>query len=145
MKIVFLTLFIFLNLFSCKPLTKEVEGIKIESVLLAHQSFQDNKNLVEIIKLCLDQKTEGFKALQKFDCRGGAGCYDLGYVLTQIIYRIGEDNYINSISKLPLQEQMNLTDLIRVGLEYGDNNYDGKMDDLRIQNAFPKISTFTNQ
>ena len=63
----------------------------------------------------------------------------MGFILTQIIYKIGEDEFIKMVLKLKKEEIVGLESLIRVGLEYGDNNKDGKMDDKKIQTEFPKL------
>lgn len=126
-------------------LDRQVDGIIISETLINNRSFSENKHLKNIIKRCLNQEPKAFQDLLNFNCGDGEGCYDLGYVLTQIIFKIGEDNYIKCISELSTEEQTNLSSFIRVGLEYGDNNHDGKMDNLRIKQTFPKISELTNQ
>lgn len=142
MKRILIALFIMFSLISC--LKNNINGIIISDTLLSNQSFQENKNLNKIINQCLNKEFNGFKKLLKYNCGDGAGCYDLGYILTQIIFRIGEDDYIKVISKLSKKDQINLNSFIKVGLEYGDNNYDEKMDNLRINDTFPKIVNFTN-
>lgn len=142
MKRILIALFIMFSLISC--LKNNINGIIISDTLLSNQSFQENKNLNKIINQCLNKEFNGFKKLLEYNCGEGAGCYDLGYILTQIIFRIGEDDYIKVISKLSKKDQINLNSFIKVGLEYGDNNYDEKMDNLRINDTFPKIVNFTN-
>ena len=142
MKRILIALFIMFSLISC--LKNNINGIIISDTLLSNQSFQENKNLNKIINQCLNKEFNGFKKLLEFNCGDGARCYDLGYILTQIIFRIVEDDYIKVISKLSKKDQINLNSFIKVGLEYGDNNYDEKMDNLRINDTFPKIVNFTN-
>lgn len=142
MKRILIALFIMFSLISC--LKNNINGIIISDTLLSNQSFQENKNLNKIINQCLNKEFNGFKKLLEYNCGEGAGCYNLGYILTQIIFRIGEDEYIKVISKLSKKDQINLNSFIKVGLEYGDNNYDEKMDNLRINDTFPKIVNFTN-
>lgn len=142
MKRILIALFIMFSLIAC--LKNNINGIIISDTLLSNQSFQENKNLNKIINQCLNKEFNGFKKLLEYNCGDGAGCYDLGYILTQIIFRIGEDDYIKVISKLSKKDQINLNSFIKVGLEYGDNNYDEKMDNLRINDTFPKIVNFTN-
>ncbi|QTV04985.1 hypothetical protein [Faecalibacter bovis] len=138
--IIFLSIFIF---FGC--LDANVNGIIINDSLLSQQSYNKNQTLKKIIIRCLNQESSAFKDLQSFECGGAAGCYNLGYILTQIIFKIGEDNYIKTTSQLPHQIQEYLKAFIRVGLEYGDNNYDGVMDNLRIKSTFPKIDQINLQ
>jgi hypothetical protein len=72
-------------------------------------------------------------------CGGAAGCYDLGFIITQIIYRIGEKEFASMVKKLNKEETNSIEGLIMAGLEYGDNDKDGKMDDKRIENEFPEL------
>lgn len=69
----------------------------------------------------------------------GESAYDLGYVLTQIIYMIGEDEFLKTINNLTNDEKEILISFINVGLEYGDNNYDNIQDNKRIEDEFPLI------
>lgn len=69
----------------------------------------------------------------------GESAYDLGYVLTQIIYMIGEDEFLKTINNFTNDEKEILISFINVGLEYGDNDYDNIQDNRRIENEFPII------
>lgn len=69
----------------------------------------------------------------------GESAYDLGYVLTQIIYMIGEDEFLKTINNLTNDEKAILISFINVGLEYGDNDYDNIQDNKRIEDEFPLI------
>lgn len=77
--------------------------------------------------------------LLHFECGGGAGCYDLGSIVTQIIYKLGENNFIKITNKLDAKSFITLESLISVGIEYGDNDIDGKMDYKKIETEFPKL------
>ena len=131
------------NLTSCK--TENVNGIIINDTLLTNQSYIENKKLKKIIEKCLDNDPKGFIELNKFNCGSGAGCYDLGYVLTQIVYKIGEENFLNTINKFEKKTQRQLSSLLRVGLEYGDNDYDNKQDNRKLNTEFPKIFELTEK
>ena len=69
----------------------------------------------------------------------GESAYDLGYVLTQIIYMIGEDEFLKTINNFTNDEKETLISFINVGLEYGDNDYDNIQDNRKIENEFPII------
>ncbi|MEG1199869.1 MAG: hypothetical protein RSD53_10785 [Algoriella sp.] len=69
----------------------------------------------------------------------GESAYDLGYVLTQIIYMIGEDEFLKTINNFTNDEKEILISFINVGLEYGDNDYDNIQDNRKIENEFPII------
>ncbi|QFG52718.1 hypothetical protein [Chryseobacterium sp.] len=132
-------LLILLTFNSCKQ--KETNGIEIAETLYVHQDYETNKELRKLIKEALDQKEKAIPKLTSFPCGGGAGCYDLGFVLTQIIYLIGENNFNQMVLRLDTNEIKGLRSLIRAGLEYGDHNNDGKVDDRTIEKEFPILNT----
>ncbi len=43
------------------------------------------------------------------------------------------------IRRLDKDEVRGIVGMIAVGLEYGDNNYDGEMDNKRIEEEFPNL------
>jgi len=133
---------IFVFLFSCK--TDNVEEIIIGDTLFVHQSFIENYEMKRLIKQSLNKNVEALIKLKNFPNGGAASSYDLGYVITQIIYRLGENEFINLVNMLPENEK-NFEGLIDVGLEYGDNDYDGKMDDKKFNEEFPKLYKVLNQ
>jgi hypothetical protein len=117
---------------------KEIEGIVIETTLYENQSYQSNKELCGLITKTLDKDENALSKLIDFWCGGGAGCYDLGFIVTQIIYKMGEDEFLLMAQKLNTGQFDDLVDLIEVGLEYG---YVG---DKRIDDEFPKLFAFFN-
>lgn len=132
---------ILLILFSCK--TDNVDGIIIGDTLFVHQSLKANNEMKRLIKQSLNKDVQAIIKLKHFPNGGAAGSYDLGYVITQIIYRIGEDEFIGLVKKFP-EDERNFEGLIDVGLEYGDNDYDGEMDDIKFENEFPKLYELVN-
>ncbi len=131
------TLFCSLTIVSCDR--SEVEGIIIEHTLYENLSFSKQTELKKLVKETLSGNDEGLAELTKFQCGGAAGCYDLGFIVTQIIYRIGENKFITMVENLDRENGLELEGLISVGLEYGDNDKDGKMDNKMFQMEFPKL------
>lgn len=136
-KILVVTFIIGLTLTSCKR--NEVDGILIEHTLYIHQSFSDNKELRQLIRKTLNKDEKALAKLNDFWCGGGAGCYDLGFIVTQIIYKLGEKDFMTMVDKLDNKEVRGLEGLIMAGLEYGDNDLDGKMDNKKFENEFPEL------
>ena len=136
-KIVLTTFIIGLTLVSCKQ--NEVEGILIDQTLYVNQTLSKNKELRQLIKQTLNKDEKALAKLNDFWCGGGAGCYDLGFVITQIIYRQGEQEFMTMVDKLNYNEIIGLEGLIMAGLEYGDNDRDGKMDNKKFENEFPEL------
>ncbi|MCW8897805.1 MAG: hypothetical protein OQJ96_04045 [Flavobacteriales bacterium] len=123
---------------SCKQ--NEVNGIIIGLTLSENQSLSENRELIQLIKDALNLNEQAIPKLINFPCGGAAGCYDLGFVLTQIIYQIGEDEFIEMILLLDTNYINKLQGLIMAGLEYGDNNNDGKSDNKKIEKEFPTLN-----
>ena len=130
----FTILLFILTLHSCKE--RETNGIVIGETLYVHQDYETNKELRNLIQEALNHNEKAIPKLSNFPCGGGAGCYDLGFILTQIIYQIGEEKFNQMVLQLDTNEVNGLRSLIRAGLEYGDNDKDGKMDDKRIEKEF---------
>jgi hypothetical protein len=122
---------------SCKQ--KEVDGIVIYSTLYEIQNRTENRELRQLIHQTLNGDHQALSKLAQVNCGGAAGCYDLGAIITQIIYRMGEPEFSVMASKLNKEESRTIEGLIMAGLEYGDNNHDGKMDNEKIEQAFPEL------
>lgn len=137
LKILTLFTIILFTILSCK--NENVDGIIIGDTLFIHQSVSENSRMEKLIKKALKNDKSAILELTEFPNGGAASSYDLGFVITQIIYRIGEENFAKSITELQPKNLANIEGLIGVGLEYGDNNYDGEMDETRIENEFPKL------
>lgn len=88
----------------------------------------------------MDKDQTSFVQLINFPNGGGASSYDLGFIVTQVIDKVGKDGFYKMAEKLPQKEMGDLEELIRAGLEYGDKDGDGKKDNNRIENKFPRIS-----
>ena len=119
-----------------------VQGIVICETLSKNQSYSKNIKLQGLIKRVLEKDSSALVELINFDCGGGAGCYDLGYIITQIIYQISEEDFIVMMSALSSVDKSRLQELILAGLEYGDNNYDGKMDNIPLETALPSVNQY---
>ena len=129
--------FTFVMLTSCRQ--SKVDGVIIGNTLYENQDNSTNRRLCDIINRTLNKDQRALIELTEFWCGGAAGCYDLGYVLTQVINRIGEQEFIKLVNGLTEKQKNEISGLIAVGLEYGDNDYDGLMDDTTINATFPDL------
>ena len=134
---VIIVLILGLTFSSCKQ--NDVDGIIIEATLYANQDFKSNRQLRNLIKRTLQKDEKALAELNKFWCGGGAGCYDLGFVMTQIIYKLGEKEVLQMVNKLENEETRGIKSLIAAGLEYGDNDKDGKIDKKHMEDEFPEL------
>ena len=126
-----------LFLISCKK--ENIEGVEIGKTLLENQNFAENKKLDTIIRTTLKGDFNSLRRLNHFPCGDGAGCYDKGFIITQIIYKIGENNFNKMVDNLDRKELYGIEDYIKAGLEYGDNNKDGRMDNKIAEKEFPTL------
>ena len=120
------------TLLSCKE--KVVDGIEIGHALYTNQSFEQNKKMSDLITQTLNKDSNGLSELTEFWCGGGAGCYDLGFVCTQLVYRVGESDFIQMTSALNEKQKRSLKVLLDVGFEYG--NYENK----KTETEFAKLT-----
>lgn len=137
----FFIIILFLTFLSCK--TDNVNGIIIGDTLFLHQSFEENMEMKKLIKGSLKKDYLALIKLKNFPNGGAASSYDLGYVISQIVYKIGEDEFVKLVKQFP-DEEKKFQGLIDVGLEYGDNDYDGVMDDKKFEQEFPKLYEYVN-
>jgi hypothetical protein len=136
-------IFLTLTIISCKK--EKIDGIIIGDTLFVHQSVSENRKMVNLINQALKKDKNAIIEITNFPNGGAASSYDLGYVLTQIIYRIGENEFADILRKIPKSKRNEIEGLIAVGLEYGDNDYDGKMDEKRMETEFPKLTEILNE
>ncbi len=120
----------------------EVDGVIIPESLHT-QGEQRNKKLKRLVKQTLDKSPKALIGLNDFGCTGEV-CHDLGFVITQIIYKTGENEFIKLLEKLSHDDQKDIKGFIMAGLEYGDNNHDGKRDYKIISDEFPNIDKLLN-
>ncbi|MGE5107776.1 MAG: hypothetical protein ACM3H8_09540 [Sphingobacteriales bacterium] len=111
--IIFLTILI-----SCTTKTR-VDGVQIGNTLHEQQDFSTNIRFAELIHQSLNRNTEAFAELLRFPCGGAAGCYDLGSVITQIVYKVGEQNFSEMIKNFSKEQKHDIRNYLEVGLEYG--------------------------
>ena len=128
-------LLILISFIACNK--SEVDGIKIGNTLIENQSYSENQKLIASIKGTIKQENKSLVSLLNISC-DGAGGYDLASVITQIIYKVGEDNFLNMTKSLTAEEKNLLKGFIEVGLEYG-YPIDGKNPNQKVEKEFPKI------
>lgn len=80
------------------------------------EQYQYHRNIKALIA------NKDSRALQKLisaDCGGGAGCYDHGKTLVQILIKIGDKEFSKLIYMLSKKDKEHLYSLFAVGHEYG--------------------------
>ncbi len=135
-------LLILLIILGCKQ--QHTEDIFIGETLYQNQDYLDNRELISLIEQTLDGDKEALSSLVTFPCGGASGCYDLGFVITQIIYKLGEDEFIKMVEQLDNNERKQLEGFIQVGLEYGYLDKEKAWERRNIENQFPKLYKLMN-
>lgn len=101
-----------------------VHGVKIGHTLYVHRAHplekpRQHKQLSNLIQGVLNKDKTALQQLINFDCGGGAGCYDLGYILSQLVFRLGEEEFIVLSQDLSMGDKEKLSFWLLCGLEYG--------------------------
>ena len=117
-----------------------MKGIKIGHNLYDTQTLSFNKNLCSLIDKTLQKDTQSLKKLIKVWCGGASGCYDLGDVIVQIIFKLGDHDFNNIAVQLDKVEKQELKGLIQVGLEYGNQNSFGIKSLQDMEKQFPELN-----
>ncbi len=120
----------------CKK--SEESGIKIGYVFTVEQNYLSNYIFRSDIRKAINQNENGLINLLEVSTDGESS-YEMGFIMSQIVYKIGEENFINMIKKLNSRQKSDIYSYIEVGLLYGDQNNDGEFDDKRIEKEFPLI------
>jgi hypothetical protein len=126
-----------ITLTGCEPFPVDINLDSLDSVY-ERLSFGDQENYRSLIKKTLNKDRASLIKLIKLDCGGGAGCYWHGEVLAKIVYRMGENNFIEIASNMTQKEKSYLRFLIRAGLEYGE--FKDKKKSLSIEQEFPNLN-----
>ena len=119
-----------LMLTSASCINKQYHGIKIGNNLTDDDNYNKNQALCKLIDETFNGDIAGLNGLIRFQCGGGAGCYDLGSVI---------DKFVSLAKQLSRGEQNELYGLIDAGLEYGYRLDDG-LPNERIELQFPILS-----
>ena len=120
------------TLLSCKE--KVVDGIEIGHTLYTNQSLKQNKKLSELITQTLNKNSNALSEFTEFWCGGGAGCYDLGIITSEIVYKMSETEFIKIVTELKSGRKNSLKGLLHAGLEYG---YEP---DRKLEIEFPNLN-----
>jgi hypothetical protein len=136
---IYLRAFVIICFCSCSD-TAIVDGVKVDHTLYENLTISEQKALKDIIQRTLKLDDNALTELVSFECRGAGGCYDLGFVVTQIIYKVGETEFSKMLFRQTEKSVRELNALIGAGFEYGDNDQDGKMDNTTIERVFPALS-----
>ncbi len=118
----------------------QVKNIHLGNTLVQNQGLKENGELVKLVTDVLNEKRSSLGKLIHFDCGGLSSCYDLGFILTQLIYEIGEQKFVTISNEFDKTSLHQLSDFIDVGLAFGY-----KMKPDKIAEEFPILRKLINQ
>jgi hypothetical protein len=96
-------------------------AIKLGGTLFAGQSVFDNFQYRLLMRSTLHGDASALESLVKFDCGGGAGCYDHGEVLVQLLSQVGDAKFSLMVKELRTETKYLLHSLFAAGFEYGSS------------------------
>lgn len=121
---------------SCEQ--REVEGITISGTLTVQQDYTTNRRMCQLISQSLHHDSQALAELVAFDCGGAALCYDLGDVITQILCRVGEPEFMRMTAHFSAQQQRDMRSFLEVGLEYGSHSVRKRLGNS-VREQFPLL------
>lgn len=120
-----------------------VEGIHISDLLVNGQTFLENYRYKLRVKDALQGDGSSFASPVMSWCGGGAGCYDDGEVLANILLRVGEGRFAKMAATLDYEEQSMLWGLLLAGFEYG--YFPDKQQQPDFETLYPQLAKSLRQ
>jgi hypothetical protein len=111
-----------------------VRGIKFNGTLYANQTAWENFQYRRLISNVVDDDPGALAKLVDAPCGGGAGCYDHGAALVQILMKIGDKKFSEASRTLDNTAKAHLGFLMATGFEYG---FPTSMDAERVKATYP--------
>lgn len=127
---------------------KDIDGITICTCIQDFMHTQEKEyrdNYYHLIEQSLKKDKKSLKELSLYDLRGATGesAYDHGDVLAQLLDRLGEDFFLESLDGLSEEERGMVLGYLDVGFEYGVLNSKGKV--LMTKDLYPRLYHFLDE
>ncbi len=117
----------------------KIDDIVIGDTLYFDRDAEGRKELAAIIRRAEKKDRDAVLELVTYTERFDPMFNDVGYIMTQIINRMGESEFIKVSRGLMRPQRHRLAILINAGLMNGDNDFDGDPDSTDITKAYPKL------
>lgn len=115
---------------------RSIEGVNVSNVAGSMQiSVEGYKYHRHLRLLLVEQDPDALRYLINADCGGGAGCYEHGMTLVQVLIKLGDSSFSGILPKLRKEESERLLNLLSAGHEYGGFSVTPKWEDFA--NRFP--------
>lgn len=122
---------------ACKQL--EVNDIFIGITLFNNQSYGSNYQLQQLIKKSLSKDADAFSKLNSFVCNEVEECKDFGFIISQIVHKLGDQNTALMVQKMDKIKRVRLSEYLALGLKYGDQDRDELPDNKQVAETFPEV------
>jgi hypothetical protein len=132
-------LFIYYSFYSYPYLLRNnvvVNGVRVSAVLLDLVEYK--LNYCKLLRKATGNDAESIRAFTLLELGGGETSYEHGRVIVELIGIIGEDRFLQSLATINNMEKNKVSSYLRVGLEYGKTELQGKP----LKEVFPKIYKF---
>lgn len=116
---------------------KEINGIEVSELLLV-VSEEQNIDYCKLLNEATNGNESSIKEIALLKIYDGAA-YDHGAVLVDLIEKIGEDKFIQSIRTINNIEKKWIKGYLETGIEYGGNT---RIQGQTLKETFPKINDF---
>jgi hypothetical protein len=101
-------------------LFRPVDGVDVSDMAVSMPSAAERYEYHRHLKLLLAERDpDALKYLINANCGGGAGCYDHGRTLVQVLVKLGDPSFSGIIPQLHKEESGLLFNLLSAGYEYG--------------------------
>jgi hypothetical protein len=97
------------------------QGVTLGRTLYVGQSVLDNLHYRFLIIGTLRGHAGALESLVNVDCGGGAGCYDHGEVLVQLLNRVGDAKFVSMVKESSIKSKFRRASLLAAGFEYGSS------------------------
>lgn len=138
-EIILLLLFVLFLCHACCRY-KEINGIEVSELLLV-VSEEQNIDYCKLLNEATNGNESSIKEIALLKIYDGAA-YDHGAVLVDLIEKIGEDKFIQSIRTINNIEKKWIKGYLEAGIKYGGNT---RIQGQTLKDAFPIISEFLQQ
>lgn len=115
-------------LFGCIGCAETCEEIEV-SYLLRDSASRRSIDICEVINHALAKDESAIRQLSLMTIGGAAG-YELGAVLVEVVEKVGERYYVESVIGVSRKDKRNIEELLRAGIEYG--TFDQKYESLEM-------------
>lgn len=138
-KIICLLVLICIQISSCSNKCS-VEGLEVSELLSTISKEKYQLNYCSLLKRALSGDNISIKKISLLNFDDAVG-YDHGSILVDLIERIGEDTYLDSIKNINNNDKNKVKGYLDIGLMYSNKNEE-EFSRKYLKDVFPKVYDF---